>query len=162
MYSSDNSYPGKNYSFEIGEIKYDETQRHHSFHAAKNYDKGDLIISFSASSVQENPDRFTVQINKNKHMVLEPDYLKYLNHSCEPNCFIDVDNFQLIAIIPIKKGDELTFFYPSTEWDMSEPFECHCSTTACLQKIQGAAHITLNTLKRYQLSSFIQQKINTQ
>jgi hypothetical protein len=159
MFSSEESFSGKINSFDFGEIKYDSTNRHHSFHAIKNYNKGDLILSFSASSVQEIPDRFTVQINENTHIVLDPDYLKYLNHSCNPNCYIDVDNFELIALNQIQKGEELTFFYPSTEWDMSEPFQCHCSTSACLQKIQGAAHISLDILNTYQISSYIQKKI---
>ncbi|MFN5333852.1 MAG: SET domain-containing protein-lysine N-methyltransferase [Bacteroidota bacterium] len=162
MLSSDESYSGKIHSFDIGQIKYDDTNRHHSFHAIKNYEKGELIISFSASSIQENPDRFTVQINENKHIVLEPDYLKYLNHSCDPNCFVDVDHLQLIALKPILKEEELNFFYPSTEWDMSEPFQCQCATAECLQKIKGAAHIPLNTLKKYRLSSFIEQKMKAQ
>jgi hypothetical protein len=31
----------------------------------------------------------------------------------------------------------------------------------CLNKIQGAAHIALSDLKRYRVSSFIQEKIKT-
>lgn len=26
----------------------------------------------------------------------------------------------------LKEGDELTFFYPSTEWSMAQPFDCLC------------------------------------
>ena len=33
---------------------------------------------------------------------------------------------RLTALRPISEGDELTFFYPSTEWAMAEPFECGC------------------------------------
>lgn len=158
MSSAEEFYSQKKEAFEIGEIFYDNITHHHSFHAAKNYNKGDLIIVFSAASIQDHPDRFTVQINETKHLVLQPDYLKYLNHSCDPNCFVDVDKFQVIAIKPITKGEELTFFYPSTEWNMSEPFQCHCSTSLCLEKIQGAAHIPMDILKNYRLSSYIKQK----
>jgi hypothetical protein len=159
MSSSEKLYSGELHSLPIGKIMYDNETRHHSLLAVQDYNKGDMIISFSASSTQETPDRFTVQLSKNKHIVLAPDYLKYLNHSCDPNCYINVDNLELIALHPIHKGDELTFFYPSTEWDMSEPFHCNCGTTPCLQKIQGAAYIPLDILNTYKLSSYIQQKI---
>lgn len=26
----------------------------------------------------------------------------------------------------LKKGQDITFFYPSTEWDMAQGFECSC------------------------------------
>ena len=31
----------------------------------------------------------------------------------------------------IEVGQELTFFYPSTEWDMAQGFECICGTATC-------------------------------
>lgn len=29
----------------------------------------------------------------------------------------------------LKEGDELNFFYPSSEWEMRQPFECQCQAT---------------------------------
>lgn len=30
------------------------------------------------------------------------------------------------ALRDIQPGDELSFFYPSTEWEMAQGFECKC------------------------------------
>lgn len=143
----------------IGEVIYNDTTHHHALHSNQNYKPGDVVTVFSAASLQDHADRYTVQKNEKEHIVLSPDYLKYMNHSCDPNCYIDIDHFQLIAIKPISKGDEFSFFYPSTEWDMAEPFHCHCNTNKCLKEIQGAAHINPSVLETYKLSTFILNKI---
>jgi len=64
----------------------------------------------------------------------------------------------LIALKDIQVNEELTFFYPSTEWEMVQPFQCFCQTEKCLGKIQGAAFIPLNTLSEYKISSLISTK----
>ena len=34
-----------------------------------------------------------------------------------------------------------TFFYPSTEWAMASPFDCHCGSARCLGRIAGASQV---------------------
>jgi hypothetical protein len=41
----------------------------------------------------------------------------------------------------LRIGEELTFFYPSTEWDMDQGFSCFCGSKACLGYISGAKHM---------------------
>jgi hypothetical protein len=65
---------------------------------------------------------------------------------------------ELICLRPIQAGDEFTFFYPSTEWNMSQPFVCNCKTEACLQLINGASHLDPSTLNKYRLTDFIIQQ----
>ncbi|KDQ61598.1 hypothetical protein JAAARDRAFT_171909 [Jaapia argillacea MUCL 33604] len=84
------------------------------------------------------------------HIELNSD-LVYINHSCEPNvCFdltsLDPSEWHCRALKDIAAGTPLTFFYPSTEWDMAQPFDCLCGTPTCLGKIQGAAHLTRDDL----------------
>ena len=38
---------------------------------------------------------------------------------------------------PIAVGEELTFFYPATEWHMEAPFPCACGAAQCLLEIRG-------------------------
>ena len=52
----------------------------------------------------------------------------YRNHSCSPNTHVNIDKFHVEAVVDIPIGTELTFFYPSTEWDMSQPFKCWCGS----------------------------------
>ncbi len=151
---------GPHNTSDIARVEADSTTGHHALISHHAFEAGACIISFAASSIQQQADRFSIQRNETEHIILAPGYLKYLNHSCEPNCFADVDLLQLTALKHIQPGDELTFFYPSTEWNMSEPFACHCNTAGCLKKIQGAAHIAPDVLVRYRLSYFIQHKNN--
>ena len=126
------------------------------------FKKGDIIISFSARSVLEKPTRLTVQIDQNKHIELFPDFLQYTNHSCSPNVFFNTTIMQLIAIDEIKAGDEICFFYPSTEIDMAQPFICGCGSHCCLNEIRGAMHLDIDLLKKYALSDFVRNQLSIQ
>ena len=44
----------------------------------------------------------------------------------------------LESLQDIEIGDQLTFFYPSTEWKMEQPFTCICGYTKCIGLIEGA------------------------
>lgn len=124
----------------------------------KQFKINDVIHSFSESKVGFEMTYLTVQISEKEHISLKPEFLQYINHSCSPNTFFDVDSMNLIALKEIQEGEELTFFYPSTEWKMVQPFDCFCGHENCLGKIEGAFFIPVNTLKTYQLSSFISKK----
>ena len=66
------------------------------------------------------------------------------NHSCDPATYIDTENLQIIALRDISKGDELTFFYPSTEWEMIQPFQCNCQAQNCIKEVKGAKEFLRN------------------
>lgn len=60
----------------------------------------------------------------------------------------------------ISSLDSLTV-YPSTEWNMAQPFDCSCKTPRCLKLINGAAHIAPSTLSTYFVNAHILRlKIN--
>jgi hypothetical protein len=80
-----------------------------------------------------------------------------MNHSCGPTAIVDVTNMEVRAIQPIPKGSDITFFYPSTEWDMAQPFDCHCGAKQCLGTIQGAMHVPRPVLRQYYLNQHIKQ-----
>ncbi|KAG7531975.1 hypothetical protein FFLO_03982 [Filobasidium floriforme] len=106
------------------------------------------------------------------HFELNSDLL-FINHSCEPNVFFDLterparstprqpadfpSSWKLKTLSKgIKKGETLTFFYPSTEWDMGVPFDCLCGSEKCLGKIGGAKHVSSDVLDKQE---FINQHI---
>lgn len=124
----------------------------------KEFKKGDILISFSTSVRTKEVTYLTVQLFENEHIFLQPEYLQFINHSCDPNSFFDVDSMNLIALKDIKIGEEVTFFYPSTEWKMAQPFDCFCKSENCLGRIEGASKIQTEILKKYQLSSYISRK----
>lgn len=130
-----------------------------SLHASAFFDAGEVISEFTAEKILDTATYLTVQTGEDKHITLQPDFLQYINHSCYPNVFFDTTAMQLIALKEIQPGDELMFFYPSTEWNMAQPFDCFCGTPQCLHRIQGAAYLTDDEAMRYRLTHFIQQKI---
>lgn len=78
----------------------------------------------------------TVQIGNRAHLLEES--LSAMNHSCDPNVHIDTKNMLIKQLRDIRIGDEVTFFYPSTEWSMQNPFECTCGSKQCIGWIAGA------------------------
>ena len=146
-------------SHPAGDLYFEKGSGHHSLNAIKDYQPKDIIINFGASAIQKTPNRYTVQNSEEEHIILDPKYLQYMNHSCDPNCHIDLEKFNVIAIKPIEKGEPLNFFYPSTEWKMSEPFKCLCGSYNCLGEIKGAYAIPLNILNTYKLSPYIESGI---
>ncbi|MET0385355.1 MAG: SET domain-containing protein [Polyangiales bacterium] len=104
---------------------------------------------------RSQPWRHSIQIARDAHAEPLPSFLRYLNHSCEPNLFIDVPSQRVVTLRPITVGQELTFFYPSTEWRMQDPFPCKCGSTDCLREIRGASELPAGVLQRYRLSTVI-------
>lgn len=131
-----------------------------AFFAQRRYEAGEILSRFSAGEVHDKPSYLTVQVGINRHIMLQPEHLQYINHSCEPNVFFDTHSMEVIAVQRIEEGDELTFFYPSTEWDMAQPFNCTCGTKSCLGEIKGAAHIEPSVIETYRLTNFIQQQLH--
>ncbi len=129
-----------------------------SLHAAVNFVPGQVISKFYAATTQACATYLTIQTGIETHITLEPEFLQYTNHSCAPSVFFDTTAMQLICLRALKPGDEFTFFYPSTEWEMSQPFVCNCKTPECLQLINGAAHLDPSTLNKYRLTDFIKQQ----
>lgn len=117
------------------------------------YKKGGVICAMPSEDVREKPNRFTVQIGRDKHTHVGK--LAALNHSCDPNVILDTENMQMVACKDIEKGDELFFFYPSTEWEMDAPFICLCGSSNCINVVAGARFLPLSTLERHYLNPHI-------
>jgi len=121
------------------------------------YKKGEVICAIPSESVVEKPTRFTVQINRDKHTHVGK--LAALNHSCDPNVILDTERMLMIARRDIEKGEELSFFYPATEWEMQAPFICLCGSSNCIHVVAGARFLPLSTLEMHYLSPHIRETI---
>ncbi len=146
-------------SYPCFEVRLNPVSKQQGLFATQSFNQHDRLIEFSIRSIQATPTYLTVQIGENEHFEFEPDHLKYLNHSCDPNVFIDLNALTLVAIKPIQMGEELRFFYPSTEWKMDQPFHCQCGSKNCLGVISGAHTLSNTQLSNYKLSPYIQQKL---
>ena len=154
----------KSLPLEVGQhgiaiIEKNENNGEQSLISNQDYQKGDLISTFSAGTISTNPTYLTVQTGENIHITLEPEFLQYINHSCDPNVFFDTTSMQLIALKDISKGDEFVFFYPSTEWKMTQPFNCYCESLNCIKNIEGAYALSPSIIQNYRFTDFIKQKL---
>ena len=104
------------------EVKQQLLNEQNGLFATTAFSKGDVIIDFGSSKIVDTPNYLTVQVGEDKHIHLSPEYLQYTNHSCEPNVLFNTSTMQLECLIDIAIGDELTFFYPATEWKISQTF----------------------------------------
>ncbi|KAH9220713.1 hypothetical protein DL95DRAFT_289178 [Leptodontidium sp. 2 PMI_412] len=114
-------------------------------------------FDFPPCTKADKPTYATVQMGKNEHLNLNSD-LVYINHSCEPSLTFDLapDSLSILAGPKgLKPGDELTFFYPSTEWDMAQGFDCFCGSETCRGFISGAKNMRKEQLDGLWLNAHI-------
>ncbi|CAN9211214.1 unnamed protein product [Alternaria alternata] len=103
----------------------------------------------------------SVQASRDLHIELNCD-LVYINHSCKPSLVFDMQRWEVRVSEDgegLKEGDELTFFYPSTEWSMAQPFNCLCKTGECAGEIKGAKDMSREVLRRYWLNKHIEEML---
>lgn len=102
--------------------------------------------------VSGRPDRHSLQVGEDRHLhvpadkngIGNPDFFwRYLNHSCQPNGYIDTVELVFVALRKIRKGEECTFNYLTTEVEMAVPFTCRCGAAKCFGLIRGSAHLSL-------------------
>jgi hypothetical protein len=145
---------------DIAEVWRDDITGHHSLYAVTDSKEGEVFCRFEASAILQTPSSLTIQVSEYDHICLNPDFLRYTNHSCCPNIFFDTTAYEIVCLRDIKPGDELTYFYPSTEWEMAQPFQCLCGCKNCLGYIGGASYLSQEVLSGYRLSDFIRQQVN--
>ncbi len=126
---------------------------------AKTDIKKDQLIWKFGGRIVRNPTKRTLQIDENRH--LEGDISDYMNHSCNPNAYVDFNGLVLRAHRNIRKGEEITFNYLTTEWDMSNKFQCHCGSEKCYGEIKGFRYLSLEQKKELEpeLSPFLKKKL---
>jgi hypothetical protein len=143
----------------IAEVRQRISNGQNALFALRTYRAGETIASFSAGTISAEPTYLTVQVGAGKHITLQPEFLQYINHSCDPNVFFDTTSMELIALKELQTGEELVFFYPSTEWKMTQSFDCYCGNPGCLGKIRGAAYLPLAVIPQFRFTDFIQQQL---
>ena len=147
------------FSNKIIEVWKDQMTLHHSLFSIASFQPADIICKFDASAILQTPSYLTVQVGIDEHICLQPSFLQYINHSCFPNIFFDTTNFKVVCLRAVKPGDELCYFYPATEWEMAQPFQCVCGNNNCLDYISGASNLPKEVLSAYKFSDFIQQQL---
>lgn len=127
--------------------------------ATKDYEKGQILFRFEGVKLSKEKawlhpsSEKLLQIDRELYLDVSDHWSIFTNHSCKPNCCIKitVGHAFLVAYLPIKAGDELTFDYSTTcsespeEWSMS----CNCAIFGCRKNISGFKTLPLDQQKAY-------------
>lgn len=117
---------------------------------------GQLVHRITGYEVTPQPTVYSIQVGPHAHADgLGP--IAYLNHACDPSAAVDTEAMALIALRELGIGDELTFFYPSTEWEMSHPFVCRCGVPGCVRVVAGAKYLPADVLSRYFINRHVRE-----
>ena len=124
-------------------------RRQFQVQATQDVASGEPILHVDGVLVQR-PSRYTIQVGDHAHVELpgpvsleeELDHhsWRFLNHSCAPNATLR--GRWLVALRPVSKGDEVTFDYATTEYDMCSPFPCGCGAAECLGIVRGFRYLS--------------------
>ena len=106
---------------------------------------GEVVVQSCEEEVQDQRTWRTLQLDENRH--LRNEFLNFIDHSCSPNSLLNTDRLALVAIRDIPIGSPITFFYPGSEVELSQPFGCHCGSTECMQHINGGFYLTRDRMQ---------------
>jgi len=116
---------------------------------AKSYiTKGEIITHISGQPAKK-ASKYSIQISTTEHLLpysSDPNdpvsIWRFLNHSCEPNAFIDIEKMNLIAFVDIAENEEVRFNYNTTEFEIASPFNCNCNSLNCNGEIKGFKYLS--------------------
>lgn len=113
--------------------------------AGDSISSGEAILTCTPDQVTGQRTWRTVQIGQNRHV--KNELLDYVDHSCSPNTMFVIDTLQLHALRPIAAGAPITFFYPGTEVELAQAFQCSCGSVTCLGWIAWAFYLTADQMR---------------
>lgn len=76
---------------------------------------------------------YVIQLGQNLYVYPDLPFL-LLNHACVPNAGIK-ENIFVVAINPIRAGEEITIDYSTTMWEQHSVMDCSCGLPQCRGKI---------------------------
>lgn len=132
--------------------------------ATKDYNKNMVLFRFEGVKIvrenvakHPNPNGL-LQIGADLYLDVSGHYSYFINHSCNPNCYIKIaaNTAFCLSLLPISIGDELTYDYASTSNDTPETWSmpCNCSIFGCRKTVTG-----FSSLPTKQQALYIEQGI---
>jgi len=119
---------------------------------------GSLFTPITTATPTTTKRWSSVQTGESTHIELNSALL-YMNHSCAPTLEVDTGSMEVRVARDrdLEKGDDLTFFYPSTEWSFSRPFECLCEAGEgkCVGRVEGAKGFEKEKLEKWFVNKHI-------
>ncbi|MEK6932743.1 MAG: SET domain-containing methyltransferase [Nanoarchaeota archaeon] len=139
-------------------IKIKKSHNRKGLFAKKIIKKGETIFHFDGQMGDgAHTNAEALQIDEDKFLESTAKFDDFLNHSCNPNCCIDWQILNLVALKNIQKDEELSFNYNVSEYDLLEggnfTFKCKCGSKNCLKEIKGFKYLT--HIQRKEIQKFI-------
>ena len=100
-----------------------------------SFRKGDVVDRFEGR-IDPHISQHSLQIGPDSH-ITETRFVGYLSHGCDPNCALNMEARELIALRDIAAGDFLRVDYAATEDTLYADFDCTCDASACRGRITG-------------------------
>lgn len=112
--------------------------------ATARFSAGDIVMVGVIERVLDGNDRHASQIGTNL-FVLHAGLIRWVNHSCDPNCGIHVNAsgaHDYVAMRDIAVGEEIVFDYAMRNYRVEHfPPRCLCGAHNCRGRITGWADL---------------------
>lgn len=114
----------------------DETGRYAV--ATHRISKGEVVGNYCGLRVSKT-FKYSLQVDDNVHVIGTGAF----DHSCtNPLLFFDETGICSRALRDIAPGEEVTFNYLTTEYEMGSPFQCSCREEGCFGLVKGFKFLT--------------------
>jgi hypothetical protein len=130
-------------------------------HARREFQPGDQILEFTGPILNRSEviamgeaQAYTIQIGPDRYIDTEP-LGRFTNHSCAPNAGVAADQL-LMALRPIKPGEEIRFDYSTTMSENYWTLACGCGEPECRGVIRDF-HLLPPSLQEYYVRNRIVQ-----
>ena len=108
---------------------------------------------FSKDNLPEDK-KYVIQIGKNLWLGPSGDFDDFINHSCNPNCYLEIAGNRAIvySLYFIKKDSELVIDYSLgctdtvEDWNMS----CNCKSYNCRKSVSGFQYLPADRKEFYE------------
>ncbi|MCT2401534.1 SET domain-containing protein-lysine N-methyltransferase [Novosphingobium mangrovi (ex Huang et al. 2023)] len=97
--------------------------------------KGEVVDRFSGE-IGPELRQHSLQVRPGLH-ISDTRFVGFLSHGCDPNCRLDMERLELVALRGIAAGDLLTIDYAETEDVLFRQFACQCGARTCRGWITG-------------------------
>jgi hypothetical protein len=121
--------------------------------ATKSSKVGDIVMVGVIKEVLNGNNSHASQIGEHEY-VLHAGLINMVNHSCDPNCGIRVDEtgaHDFVAIRNISINEEIAFDYAMRNYNVDYfPKQCMCGSKKCRGKITGWKDLPDEKKKEYE------------
>jgi hypothetical protein len=140
--------------FSNATIRIDECDVGLGVFANRDIQAGEAILAFGGPVIDFDETKrrgpwecMPMQIGQNQYYDTQPPGV-FVNHSCEPNAGIR-DDRDLVALRPIRPGEEVRFDYSTTMEEQSFTMRCLCGAPKCRQVVADFSTLPPEVQARY-------------